>query len=85
MIATNVEIKVNDGPPVRVVIELPVGEVVQHFADNAEWSGGPSISGVRFGAEFPDKSNDLVTVNYVKRDDYTDLYVSCSVKRLEVE
>jgi len=84
---TNLSIVVNDGSPVRIVVDAPVWTVVQHFADLGTWSdltAGTDVRGVPFGEDFPDNSLDSVRVDCVERADYTDRYVSCNVKRLNV-
>jgi len=80
-IMTNLSIIVNDGSPVRVVVDQPVGEVVQVFSDGGHWREKPNLTSVPPGADFPDMSLDTVRVEYVIRDGYTYTYVSCGVKR----
>jgi len=79
---TNVEIIVNDGSPVRVVSNQPFEVVMRVFADETSWPNGIEFTNVPYGEDFPDKSLDTVRVDYVKRGDYCDRYVSCTLKRL---
>ena len=82
---TNVSIVVNDGTPIRMVIGETVGTIVDHFAEGKKWPTRTEIDGVLFGADFADKSLHHVQVDYVSRDDYTDMYVTCQVKRKNID